>query len=152
MPTTAVSAVNDLLDINVWLALVDEGHVHHRAAARYWEASANRSLCFCRVTMLGFLRLSTQAHVLSAQLSPATAWTTYQQFLIIPNIRFLPEPAELDATFSTLKDEPHFSPRLWTDAYLAAFAITSGCRLVSFDADFSRFPQLNLLLLSRLAS
>jgi predicted nucleic acid-binding protein len=34
---------------------------------------------------------------------------------------------------------------MWTDAYLAAFAITSGSRLVSFDADFARFPGLHFL-------
>lgn len=144
-PITSVSVSNDLLDINVWLALVDEGHRHHQSAARYWQASAHLPISFCRVTMLGFLRLSTQAHVLSEQLSPQTAWATYQQFLRIPTIRFLSEPAELDTTFSPLTEAPHFSHRLWTDAYLAAFAITSGCRLVSFDADFSRFPHLNFL-------
>ena len=37
---------------------------------------------------------------------------------------------------------PH---HLWTDAYLASFAIACGCRLVSFDADFVRFPGLNFL-------
>ncbi len=144
-PITSVSACNDLLDINVWLALVDEGHRHHESAARYWKASAHHPLSFCRVTMLGFLRLSTQAHVLSEQLSPHTAWATYQQFLRIPTISFLPEPADLDSTFSPLTEATNFLHRLWTDAYLAAFAITSGCRLVSFDADFSRFPQLNFL-------
>ncbi len=39
--------------------------------------------------------------------------------------------------------------RLWTDAYLAAFALAGGYRLVSFDRDFLRFRPygLNLLLL-----
>ena len=38
-------------------------------------------------------------------------------------------------------------PRLWTDAYLAAFARSAGWRLVTFDADFSRFEGLNVLRL-----
>ncbi|RMH20988.1 MAG: hypothetical protein D6696_06860 [Acidobacteria bacterium] len=38
-----------------------------------------------------------------------------------------------------------FGPRLWTDAYLAALA--AGCRRVSFDDDFARFPHLSLLRL-----
>lgn len=144
-PITSVSRSSDLLDINVWLALVDEGHCHHQSASRYWQQSTHHRLSFCRVTMLGFLRLSTQAHVLSEQLSPQTAWATYQQFLSIPTIQFLPEPEKLEATFFKLIEAPDFSHRHWTDAYLAAFALTSGCRFVSFDADFSRFPQLDFL-------
>ena len=46
-----------------------------------------------------------------------------------------------------LIDSRGFSHRLWTDAYLAAFSFASGCRLVSFDADFRRFPGLNFLRL-----
>jgi predicted nucleic acid-binding protein len=37
--------------------------------------------------------------------------------------------------------------RLCTDAYLAALAIAHGWRMVSFDRDFERFAQLELLLL-----
>ena len=38
-------------------------------------------------------------------------------------------------------------PRLCTDAYLAALAITHGWRLVSFDRDFERFEGLERLVL-----
>jgi len=40
------------------------------------------------------------------------------------------------------------SPRLWTDAYLAAFASSGGYRLVSFDRDFAQFEGLNVRLLA----
>jgi predicted nucleic acid-binding protein len=39
------------------------------------------------------------------------------------------------------------SPRLWTDAYLAAFALAGGHRLVTFDQGFLRFPGLEVLRL-----
>jgi len=29
--------MTDLLDINVWLALVDENHIHHTTAKQYLE-------------------------------------------------------------------------------------------------------------------
>ena len=51
----------------------------------------------------------------------------------------------MDSTFSKLTLAPDFPHRLWTDAYLAVFALTNDCRLVSFDADFSRSPQLDFL-------
>jgi uncharacterized protein len=40
-----------------------------------------------------------------------------------------------------------WSPRYWTDAYLAAFAISAGLRMVTFDRDFEKFEGLSLLLL-----
>ena len=42
------------------------------------------------------------------------------------------------------------SPKVWMDAYLAAFAIAAGWRLVTLDKDFNNFlPQgLDLALLS----
>ena len=38
------------------------------------------------------------------------------------------------------------SPKLWMDAYLAAFAIAGGCQLVTTDQGFAQFPSLRCLL------
>ncbi len=35
--------------------------------------------------------------------------------------------------------------KLWTDAYLAAFAVSGGLRMVSCDGVFHRFPGLEFL-------
>ena len=45
-------------DINVWVALTYEGHVHH-LVAHDWLADAGDDvrLLFCRFTQLGLLRL-----------------------------------------------------------------------------------------------
>ena len=135
----------DILDINVWLALVDQNHLHHASASSYWRGEHHSSLAFTRVSMLGLLRLSTRPGVLSRTLAPAEAWGVYQKFIALPNIRFLAEPAGLDAHFHTLTTQSALSHRLWTDAYLAAFATAGGHRLVSFDADFALFPGLDFL-------
>jgi uncharacterized protein len=140
--------VTDLLDINVWLTLVDKRHVQHEAASRYWEEQAAETLAFCRVTSLGFLRLSTHARVLANPLSPQEAWIIYRQFLAIPILRFLAEPAGLDDYFRALTCTSVFPHRLWTDAYLAAFCLAANCRLVSFDGDFQRFSGLSFLHLA----
>ena len=140
--------MNDLPDINVWLALIDKRHVHHLTASRYWADATVQNRAFCRVTANGFLRLSTQSKALPNPLSPHEAWITYRQFLSLPIIRWLPEPPELDVTYCALTCAPAFVHRLWTDAYLAAFAMTAGCRLVSFDGDFKRFAGLNFLHLA----
>lgn len=140
--------MHDLLDVNVWLALVDKRHVHHPVAARYWSDATVESRAFCRITANGFLRLSSNAGALPNPLSPHEAWIIYRQFLSLPTIRWLPEPPKLDDSYCALTCAPGFVHRLWTDAYLAAFAIGSQCRLVSLDGDFKRFGGLDFLHLS----
>ncbi len=136
----------DLPDVNLWLAFTDPNHSQHKAARYYWEELRTDSISFCRIAMLGLLRLATSNTVMRGKpFTHREIRGIYQTYLAMPIVSFLPEPAGLDSTFSTLTEAPYFSHRLWTDAYLAAFAINSGCRLVSFDADFALFPQLNFL-------
>jgi toxin-antitoxin system PIN domain toxin len=137
--------LNDLLDVNVWLALIDQRHVHHALVARYWNDDTVRSRAFCRMTANALLRLSTHARAMPDPLSPHEAWITYRQFLSLPIIRWLPEPPGLDDRFCALSCAPGFAHHLWTDAYLAALAQLSGCRLVSLDGDFKRFEGLQFL-------
>jgi len=134
----------DLPDVNVWLALIDQNHVHHTAASRYWLESRTE-LAFCRVSMLGLLRLSTLPCVLSRPLTAAEAWEIYRTYLTDPQICFLSEPESTEWHFAALTAGTDLSPRLWTDAYLAAFAMAGALRLVSFDSDFARFPGLRFL-------
>lgn len=138
----------DLPDVNVWLALVDENHIHHSTAQSYWCHHSAPSVAFCRVSMLGFLRLATHRNVLSRALSPTEAWGIYQQYLDEPDVCFVPEASSIEGQFQALIHLPAFSQPPWTDAYLAAFAMSAGCRLVSFDSDFKVFPDLDFLHLS----
>ncbi len=138
----------DLLDVNVWLALVAQGHSHHRRASLYWEKEAAAYSAFCRVTQLGLLRLLTNQTVMGDQvLTPAEAWRKYQELIQLSEVRFLNETAHLEEQLGLFCDQGRTSPNLWTDAYLAAFAQCHGLRLVTFDQGFSRFKGLDLLLL-----
>lgn len=139
--------MTDLLDLNVWLALADGNHPHHPAVARYWKEHGDTAKAFCRVTMLGFLRLTSKAGVLSSTLTPAAAWAAYQSLLATPTIVFLPEPAGLGGALADFAHQPGFAPSLWTDACLAAFALAGGHRLVTFDRDYGRFGGLKMLRL-----
>jgi toxin-antitoxin system PIN domain toxin len=141
--------MSDLLDVNVWLALADENHSHHAAAQRYWQNQAAPTVAFCRVTMLGFLRLATHPNVLSRPLSPSEAWDTYQRYLGEEDVSFVEETPALEKELQTRVCQPGFHPRLWTDAYLAALARCTSCRVVSFDSDFKGLlPDLDFLLLT----
>jgi toxin-antitoxin system PIN domain toxin len=138
----------DLPDINVWLAFSVADHAHHQRARRYWYEESGDQLAFCRVTVLGFLRLSTNATVMGGQpLTVPQAWQAYGAFRRLPEVLLADEPEGCEALLErwALGDGP--GPRHWTDAYLAAFARAGALRLVSFDGDFTRFDGLDLLRL-----
>ena len=138
----------DLLDANVWLALAAGGHAHHDRAKAYWEREAAPVSAFCRLTQLAFLRHLTNKAIMGDQvLSPSAAWKKLHEFLALPEVRGLAEPAGLDERLGNFCNLGRTSPNLWTDAYLAAFAKCAGLRLVTFDYGFSRFQGLELLIL-----
>ena len=140
--------MTDLPDVNVWLALVDENHVHHERASAYWCEQAASEIAFCRVTMLALLRLSTHPKVLSRPLRPDEAWSIYQRYRKEADVGFIAETSEVDAHFMAISTAVEFPHHLWTDCYLAALARSLHCRIVSFDNDFNRFPDLDFLHLS----
>lgn len=139
--------MDDLLDANVWLALSVPEHAHHSAARRYWEgASGGRGLC--RVMALALLRHLTAREMFgTAAAGAATAWGTLQDWLALPAVQWLDEPAGIDEWMRGWADSIPLRGADWTDAYLAAFTMASGRRLVTFDRGFRRFADLDCLLL-----
>jgi uncharacterized protein len=142
-------ATIDLLDVNLWLALAHEKHIHHGRARRYWQTEALPIAGICRITHLAFLRLLTNRIIMGAEvLSPPEAWKKCDDFLALPEVRFFSEPPGLDQHLEPLITLGPTSQNLWTDAYLAAFANCLRLRLVTFDQGFERFPTLERLILT----
>ena len=138
----------DLPDLNVWLAASLPDHAHHARAARYWREEAADRVVFCRVTSLGFLRLCTNQTVMGGNpLTVQQAWDAYNAFSRLPEVVFLAEPDALEPILGGWAAGGVFTGRHWTDAYLAAFARAEDLRVVSFDRDFSRFPDIRFLQL-----
>ena len=50
-----------LPDVNRWIALAAEGHVHHVPAREWFAAQPVASVAFCRITQMGLLRLLTNS-------------------------------------------------------------------------------------------
>jgi uncharacterized protein len=143
-----VASPIDLPDTGVWLAFNVAGHLHHTRARRYWSDEAAGRIAFCRVTALGFLRLSTNRAVMNGTpLTVAEAWQDYLAFRRLPEVTLVSEPEGCELLIAGWASAGVFTGHQWTDAYLAAFALAGGCRLVTFDRDFRRFVGLDLLLL-----
>lgn len=142
-----------LADTNVWLALTFSKHVFHDAA-QAWLATetTEREIVFCRATQQSFLRLLTTAAMVKPYgglpFTNAEAWELYNRFLADRRIGVVAEPDGLEAHWKGFAARESASPKLWMDAYLAAFAIAGGYQLVTTDQGFSQYTGLDLLVLS----
>lgn len=133
-----------LLDVNVWLALAFPAHAHHVPAVEFLRlATPERPACFCRATQQGFLRLASsvafQRSCNIAGLTNRDALAALQQMMGLPWVSYREEPAGIESVWHRLAAFPTASPKVWMDAYLAAFAATGGLELVTFDGGFSQF-------------
>jgi len=143
-----------LCDSNIWLALALSGHVHHPAARAWLETVDEPAVIhFCRATQQTFLRLLTNATVLAPYGNPPLtndqAWAAYEALLGDDRITFHgAEPSELESMWGRFARRDSASPKLWMDAYLAAFALAGGFTMVTTDAAFRQFSGLDLLVLT----
>jgi len=120
-----------LLDINVIIALLDSGHVMHRAARDWMGRELEQGWATCPLTENGVVRIMAQpaypnrqpAGQVAERLAEACRHGSHQ---------FWPEQISL------LQDglicwERLLGHRQITDAYLLALAVAHGGRLVRFD-------------------
>jgi uncharacterized protein len=92
---------------------------------------------------MGFLRLLTNRKVMGEDaLTPAQAVAMYRRLASDERIYFAPEPGGLEEAWISLMNLPAASSSGWTDAYLAAFAMRGGLRLVTFDKGMNTWPAL----------
>ncbi|MBI3414499.1 MAG: PIN domain-containing protein [Verrucomicrobia bacterium] len=138
-----------LPDANVWLALAFSDHFHHARTSVWFDAQSDGTCAFCRVTQMALLRHLTNTKIMGPFVqSQQDAWKKYDQFAQDPRVIFLPEPATLEVPFRKFTQLNSPSHALWTDAYLASFAVVAQAQLVTFDQGFSRFAGLDLIVLS----
>ncbi len=138
-----------LPDINVLLAMVFEAHSHHVTARTWFENREESSCKLCRITQAGFLRLASNPALFGAEtLTLSQAWACYDALIEDVRIEFVREPLGLDHLWRKMTMSDSYSPKVWTDSYLAAFAKASGFRLITFDRGFITYADLEYELLS----
>ena len=148
MWTSYFRMIVSLPDVNVWLALAAEGHIHHVPARAWFSAQPDLAVAFCRITQMGLLRLLTNAGVMGrAPRTIVQAWETFAHLRAGRRLVFATEPDGLEFAWRQLMTQAGVGPSSWTDSYLAAFAEAYSYSLVTFDAGFQRWPAVNLTLL-----
>ena len=125
-----------LLDVNVLIALFDDGHSLHSKAIQWFAANAGEGWASCPITQNGCVRIMTNpgyrnalpVNAVVARLADACAHRVHE---------FWPDDISiLDAR--TVDTTRIHGPRQLTDIYLLALAVRRGGRFVTFDAAISR--------------
>ncbi len=134
-----------LPDVNVWIALAFESHAHHPVAMRWFLQHPESRLVFCRTTHQGFLRIATNARAVGDDvMTLPEAWEAYDAIIRDARISYAEEPDGLESHWRKYTGNESYSVKIWTDAYLAAFAYAAEMEMVTFDSGFRRYSGLQL--------
>jgi toxin-antitoxin system PIN domain toxin len=125
-----------LLDVNVLIALLDAGHVHHATASRWLDANLEQGWASCPLTQNGCLRmLSADAYPRS---QPVAAVAERLRAAVAMYFHeFWPDEI-------SVLDPLRFEQGRWlgsrqiTDAYLLALAVHRGGVFVTLDRNVDR--------------
>jgi uncharacterized protein len=138
-----------LCDVSFLLPLCHEVHEHHPIAkARLAPVAAAGEFVVCRGSQLGLLRLlSNPAAMKGSVCTTDEAWQVHDTLMADPRIVYREEPIGLQVQLREFTRGYPFSPKLWQDAYLAAFAVTADLELITFDRGFGKFSGLRAEIL-----
>lgn len=126
-----------LPDVNIWVALTSNRHIHHALATEWLQGVQADEIAFCRVSEMGFLRLLTNAHVMGKDVvAPIEAWRVYDEWRNDDRVIFLPERASFNEEWRQVGKQILGGPNVWTDAYLAAFAVHASATVITLDRAF----------------
>lgn len=98
--------------------------------------------------MLGLVRVCSDVALLDGHpLSVTESWSIYLQWRTDEAVTYWNEPEGCARILSRWVIDGHVGPKTWSDAYIGAFAAAGEMRLVTFDRDFKRFPDVDVLVL-----
>ena len=136
-----------LLDANILLHAYNSSAERHDDARRWLEGllSGPGPVRVAWVTILAFLRISTNSRAYPYPLSPAEACEIVTEWFARPGFASL-EPGDRHwQILSGLMTTGQCRGPLIMDAHLAALALEHGATLATTDRDFARFPGLRLI-------
>jgi toxin-antitoxin system PIN domain toxin len=139
-----------IADVSWLLPLCYGNHEHHESALRWLEQLPDGSpVAICRLAQMGLLRLLSNPAVMGVDVCGTdAAWKINDRLLGDPRFAFAEEPRGLETVLRSLTKGFPYSPKLWQDAYLAAFAVASDLPLVTFDRGFQKFRSLKSIILT----
>lgn len=136
-----------LPDANVLLYALDDTSARH-AGARAWldeTLSGSEEVGFAWVVLLAVLRLTTKPSVFARPLRTAEAFDITDGWLAQPCAVVVHPTTRHAALMRGFLTAAGTAGNLTTDAHLAALSVEYGAAICSYDANFSRFPGVQLI-------
>ena len=100
-------------------------------------------MVLCRVSQLGLLRLLTNPAIMCGEVCTTDeAWGVHDRLMTDARFSYREESEGVQGRLREFTKGFPFSPKLWQDAYLAAFAVSAGLGFVTFDQGFDKFAGL----------
>ena len=118
-----------LLDVNVFLALLSENHIHHQLVTTWFNTPGLR-WAICPFTEAGFLRNATAPR--SGQITMSEATAVLARMAQQPGYHYLPIAAGWQTLCSPFFTRLYGTKQV-TDAYLLGLALREGLVLVTMD-------------------
>jgi uncharacterized protein len=139
-----------IADANVLFPLLVQGHLAHDVAWEWWEMQPDEAVGTCLLTRLAVLRLLTNRVAMNgAPVAPAAAVRAWRLLSDDPRTAYIEaESVSHETRFVGLVSGRESTPDLWTDAWLAALALSLDYELTTFDQGFRSFRGLKLKLLT----
>jgi toxin-antitoxin system PIN domain toxin len=138
-----------IADANVLFPLLVQGHVANETAKRWWDEQPDGTVGTCLLTRLAVLRLLTNRVAMNGNpVGPDEALDAWRRLSSDPrSFHIDAAPAEHESRFVSLVSSREPTPNLWTDAWLAALAMSLDYEITTFDRGFKSFRGLKLRLL-----
>jgi len=133
-----------LVDANLLIYAHDDSSPHHEAARSWLEGRLNepRRVGIPWVSVIAFLRLTTNPRVSADPSTPDEAWGHVDSWFTSPSA-WIPQPTSRHAEVLRGLVVGHgLTANLISDAHLAALAIEHGLEICSADSDFARFHEV----------
>jgi toxin-antitoxin system PIN domain toxin len=131
-PKTSSDALRALLDLNLLIAMFDEGHIHYVRAHQWWVENRANGWASCPLTQNGFVRVLSQPSYpnpipVSAALTLLSEATAQPDHTFWPDDVSLVDPQRFD-------NARILGPKQLTDVYLLGLAVKNGGRLATLDS------------------
>ena len=134
-------------DINLLVYAYNEDAPDHTTARRWWEDIVNgtESVELPWIVSAGFVRVSTNSHVMPRPLEPSVAVDLVWNWLERDHVLPLNPSTEHIELFRRNLVATGVGRNLVTDAHIVALALEYDVEVHSNDSDFGRFPGLRWL-------
>jgi len=125
-------AVRFLLDVNVLIALIDDRHIHHELAHRWFGSVGRKEFATCPFTQNAVLRILSGPGYANSFGTPAVISEMLSKFCAMPGHVFWPDDISL-LNCPEIEPSRLLRSSQVSDTFLLALASTHGGYLATFD-------------------